>query len=58
MNYINWIAKALAAMLVAFVAAAAQYALDLPPWVYVLVATALAGITVFLVPNGEKPVAD
>jgi len=55
MQYINYIAKALTAMGVAFLAGVAQYNLDLNPFVLVTVMALLAGIAVFTVPNGSNP---
>lgn len=55
MQYVTWVAKALTAAAIGFIAAVAQYNLDVEPWVMVLVATVIAGLAVFLVPNGDKP---
>lgn len=55
MQYVFWVAKAIAAFITAGIGAAATYNLDLPPWVMVLASAVLAAIVVFTVPNGDKP---
>ena len=56
MQYVSYVAKALTAAAVGFLAAVAQYNLDVEPWVMVVVSTIIAGLAVFLVPNGTEPV--
>lgn len=58
MEYISYIAKAVAAFITAGLAAAVTYNLDLPPWALVLATSVLAAIVVFITPNGDKPTGD
>lgn len=55
MNYVLWVAKAIAAFITAGLGAVATYNLDLEPWVMVLATAVLAAIVVFTVPNGDHP---
>ena len=55
MQYVTWVAKAITAAAVGFFAAVAQYNFEVEPWIMVAVATLVAGLAVFLVPNGDKP---
>lgn len=54
MQKLKWAAKAITAAAVGFTLAVVQYNLEVAPIVMVLVATAVAGLAVFLVPNGDK----
>jgi len=58
METIKWMAKALTAAGGAFLGAVAAYKLDVPPLVLVGVVTLIAGVGVFLVPNGDKPTGE
>jgi hypothetical protein len=55
MQWISWVAKALTAAGTAFLGALIHYQVDASPWIMVVVVTLIAGIAVFLVPNGDKP---
>lgn len=55
MQYISYVAKAITAAVAGFLAAAATYNLDVEPWIMVLASTIVAGLAVFLVPNGSAP---
>ncbi len=55
METIKWIAKAVTAGAAAFFTAVAAYKLDVNPVVLVIVATGVGAVSVFLVPNGNKP---
>lgn len=55
MKHIAYIAKALIAAGTAFLAAVVTYNVDVSPFVLVGVVSLLAGLAVFLVPNGDKP---
>lgn len=55
MQYAKWAAKAITAVLTVVAAAIAAGQLDVEPWIEVAVTAAIAGIAVFLVPNGAAP---
>ena len=55
MDTVKYIAKALTAVLAVVVAAIAAGTLDVEPWIEVALSAAIAGIAVFLVPNGDQP---
>ena len=55
MQWISYMAKALTAVGVAFLGAVVQYNIDLNPLVMVAVTSVLAGLAVFIVPNGDRP---
>lgn len=54
-GWIKWVAKALTAAGVAFLAAIVSYNMDVEPWILVLVTVVLAFLGVFLMPNSDKP---
>lgn len=58
MQYVSYVAKAITAFLVAGLAAIIQYNVDVNLWVIVFVTALIAGLGVFLVPNGEKPATE
>ncbi len=55
MEWVQYVAKAVTAFLVAGLAAIIQYNVDVNPWVMVAVAAVIAGLGVFLIPNGARP---
>lgn len=55
METLKWMAKAITAAGTAFIGAVAAYKLQVSPAVLVMVVTLMAGVSVFLVSNGEKP---
>lgn len=55
MQYVKWVAKAITAILGVVIAAIVAGQLDVEPWVEVALTAAVAGIAVFLTPNGDHP---
>ena len=55
MQYVSYIAKAIAAVLAVVLGAAAGGALGLEPWAITLIEAILAGLAVFQVKNGPAP---
>ena len=55
MNYVSYVAKAIAAFITAGLGAVATYNLELEPWVLVAATAVLAFVITFVVPNGAKP---
>ena len=55
MKWISWMLKAITAAVAVVIAAGAAGTVDLEPWIEVALSALLAGIAVFLVPNGPLP---